>query len=115
MESKGKMKNIKQAFLCILLIMPAVAFAHGEEVIYTLFIQIISIIICLIILISVKVSSTSRAILLGIYLLSVIAVFYFINNLPFRHNMLLINLSVAFIPFIISILTYLILRLRKLN
>jgi hypothetical protein len=112
-ENNGKMTNKKQALLCVLLITPMAALAHGDEVIYTLFIQIISIIISLIILVSVKVSVTGRSILLGIYLFSVIAVFYFINNLSFRDNMLLINLSVAFIPLIVSGLTYLLLRIGE--
>jgi hypothetical protein len=115
MESREKMKNIKKALLCILLITPMVAVAHGEEVIYTLFIQIVSVIICLIVLISVKISATSRSIVLGIYLLSVVAVFCITNNLPFRENMLLINLSVAFIPFIVAVLTYFLLRFGKFN
>jgi len=33
------MRNKKQAFLFILLVMPLMLFAHGEEVLYTIFID----------------------------------------------------------------------------
>jgi hypothetical protein len=93
-----------------LLIIPAIALAHGEEVIYTFFIQIISIIICLIIIVALKGNNMLKSILLGVYFASVIAVFCIVNVVPFRDNMQAINLSVAFVPAIMAALTYFLLK-----
>jgi hypothetical protein len=109
------MYRTKETLLIILLIIPAVALAHGEEVIYTFFIQIISIIICLITLSTIKLGTKIRSILLGIYFLSAIAVFGITNGMPYRDNMRLINLSVGFAPPLITGFTYLLLRLLKVR
>jgi hypothetical protein len=107
------MKNKKQAFLFILLVMPLMLFAHGEEVLYTIFIQIISIIMCLIILAVIKLYLNQKAILAGVYFLTVIVVFGSTSTIPYLNNMSTINFAVAFIPGIVGLITYFLLKLNS--
>jgi uncharacterized membrane protein len=107
------MKNKKQASLFILLVMPLMLFAHGEEVFYTIFIQIISIIVCLIILAFIKIDSNQKAILAGVYFLTVTVIFGSTNIIPYRNNKSIINFAVAFIPGIVGLITYFLLKLNS--
>lgn len=107
------MRNKKQAFLFILLVMPLMLFAHGEEVLYTIFIQIISIIVSLTILVIIKLDSNQKAILAGVYFLTVIVVFGSTSTIPYRNNTNIINFSVAFVPVIVGLITYIILKLNS--
>lgn len=107
------MKNLKAAVFTILLAMPLMLFAHGEEVIFTLFIQIISIIIFLIVLVFIKLNSKQKATLAGVYFLAVIVVFFATGTIPYRNNMAAINLSVTLIPATCFVLTYVLLKLNQ--
>ncbi|MCO5945658.1 hypothetical protein [Mucilaginibacter flavidus] len=107
------MKNLKAAIFTIFLIMPLMLFAHGEEVIFTLFIQIIAIIIFLIVLIFIKLNSKQKAILAGVYFLAVVLVFFATSTIPYRVNMTGINLSITLIPATCAVLSYILLKLNS--
>jgi hypothetical protein len=109
------MKNKKQAFLLILLIMPLMLFAHGEEVLYTIFIQIISIIVFLITLAIIKLDSNKKIILAGVYFLTVIVIFNCTSTISYRNNMSIINFAEVFIPGIVGLITYFLFKLNSKN
>ncbi|SHM49106.1 hypothetical protein [Mucilaginibacter sp. OK098] len=109
------MKNIKKALLTILLVMPLTVFAHGEEVLYTIFIQIISIVVFLIILAFITLNLKQKSILSGVYFFTVIIVFGSTSSIPYQNNMSTINFAIAFIPGIVGLMTYFLLKLNSKN
>ncbi|HTD97865.1 MAG TPA: hypothetical protein VK668_01195 [Mucilaginibacter sp.] len=104
------MRFKKEAFLAILLLIPVIVFAHGEEVLITFAIQVISIIIFLILLLVIKLTYLKKFILAVIYFLTVYLSFHFVNDIPFRENMSMINFTVAIVPLACASLAYLILK-----
>lgn len=108
-------KNIRLLLLSIFLSLPVMAFAHGEDAIYSFCVQAISIIVSLIFIAFFKAKAIITTILIVTYLLSVFAIGSYTNNIPFRQNVLAINLSVAFIPAIITCAVYFLLRFLKVG
>jgi hypothetical protein len=105
------MQRMKWRLLGILILTPFSAFAHGEEVFYTFFIQLSSLLIFLVVLISLKISIRQKLIVTAAYLLAVFLTWYSINELPYRGNMSLINTLVSVVPVGVVLLTFLVLRL----
>jgi hypothetical protein len=90
-------------------------FAHGEEVLYTFAIQIISIIIFLILLLIIKLTYLKKFIVAIVYFLTVYIVFYLTKDIPFRENMSMINFTVSIVPLACGLLSYLILKSTKIQ
>lgn len=101
------MNHLQRTLLVILFLVPINAFAHGEEVLLTFFIQGVSIIIFLIIIIAIKVDFKRKLVLTGMYFLFLFATFYLVNSWPYRENMNKINLLVALVPSIAFVITFL--------
>jgi len=106
------MNHLPRTLFSILFLIPVSAFAHGEEVLLTFFIQAVSIIFFLIIIIAIKVDLRRKLILTGIYFLTSFATFYLTNSWPYRENMNKINLLVALVPAIIFVIAFLALKSR---
>jgi len=100
------MENNRTALLAILLLTPTLTFAHGEEVIYTLGIEIASIICFVIVLIILNLNSKGKGILATTYIVTTIILFIVIENVPYRQNMNIINLSLILVPALILTLSY---------
>ena len=106
------MNYLQRTLLSGLLLIPISAFAHGEEVLVTFFIQAVSIIIFLVIIIAIKVDIKRKLILTGVYFLSSFATFYLTNDWPYRENMNKMNFLVAFVPATSFFITFLVLKSR---
>jgi hypothetical protein len=107
------MNGQKPVLVFGILLFPSCVFAHGEDVLLPLFIQLCSIFIFLIWLIIAKLRLRHKLILLASYFLSASAVFFFTSNLPYRQNKELVDMLWIISPALIAFLTFMFLRRRK--
>ena len=106
------LKNFKTTLLLILLIIPILCFAHGEEILIALFIQVLSIIVFIIVLFTINLNLKGKGILSIIYILTTGLFLSIINKIPYRQNMQLINWLIFIVPVIIITLSYMYLKPR---
>jgi hypothetical protein len=92
---------------------PFYAFAHGEEVLLPLFIQLGSIFIFLIWITSIKFRMADKLILAASYFLSLILILFFTWNVPYRQNRTSIDIAWIVGPAVTSLVTFLILRNKE--
>lgn len=107
------MKNLKLALLSILMTLPLMAFADHEEVLITFFIQAISIIIFLIVLVFIKLKGRQKAILAAVYIVAVILIWVVASMVPYDANMMTINIFVTFGPLFSVTMAYFLLVSRN--
>lgn len=106
------MKNPKSAFLLIFTIIPLMAQAHGEEVLYTLFIDFMSVLIFLICLKFLKLSVRQKGLLALWFFSAFILTFIFISLMPYNENQQFINSVSAFIPSAVAIGAYVVIDIK---
>lgn len=103
-------KNLKQALLFILLVLPFSAFAHGEEILFAPLISIISTIIFSITILVIKPKFPCKLRLGVVYIVSTVISYALANLFPFRENMNIILILVGGVPIIMVVIGYLILK-----
>jgi hypothetical protein len=106
------MKHIKGYFLLVSLTIPMIALASGNNVFYSLYVLIVSFFIFLISIFFIKMELARKAILFFVYIATIAIIIFFIKDIPYTNNIYAINLSLAIIPVITFISTYLILKSR---
>jgi hypothetical protein len=93
-----KVKDLKQALLTILLMLPMVVFAHGEEILVTVFIELLLIIIFGIILWAIKLNAKGKLIIGVVFILSTAVTLSAIDKLPYNQYMTMINIVIIVVP-----------------
>ena len=96
----------------IFFILPLTVFAHGQEILLPIFIQIISIIVFLIVLFVLKASVGDKLILFAAYALSLSLILYFTIHKPYSQNQNTVDLIWAAGPAFITLITFFILQKR---
>ena len=86
--------------------LPSVAFAHGEEVIWSLISQIVILILVLVAIGLIKWKLKGKLLLILLYFLSIILAELSIINIPYFKNEILINFILLFIPIIVISVSY---------
>lgn len=86
--------------------LPSVAFAHGEEVIWSVISQIVILILVLIAIGLIKWKLKGKLLLILLYFLSIILAELSIINIPYFKNEILINFILLFIPLIVISVSY---------
>lgn len=109
------MKNTREVLLLIFVLAPAMALAHGEDVLVTIGIQIFSAIVFFILLLAIKFSYGAKIIMFIVYFLTVWLTFCFIDTIPYNDNRLKINLCVWLIPVATVSITYFVVRYISLR
>lgn len=106
--------NIKEkSILTILFVIPMIVSAHGEEVIYSFFLQLIILTIFTAIIIALKINLKKKMMLTVMLLISTAATLFFTGKMPYNENIIKINLLIFLIPTITFILTFLSLKLKR--
>jgi hypothetical protein len=85
----------------IFLLIPAMAYAHGEEALLPIFIQLISLILFIAFIASVKIKHPGKLILTVVYIASTVGVFTLMGSvryLVYLQKMASINTAIALIP-----------------
>ena len=102
-------------YIFFLLLLPLCVFAHGEEVLITLFLPVIPGIIFIIVINRLQMQNFGKGILVVIYVLSLFLSFYLIKNWPYNQNAVRINYCVALAPPTITFLAFWPVRKRERN
>jgi hypothetical protein len=105
-SEKSKMKKLKHILSLLLLISPLTAFAHGEEVLVTLFLEFIVVVILVIGLLTIKLNGTGKFIIGGIYVLAIVLSFMITNSLPYDQYRTMINIVVVVVPMTLGLISY---------
>jgi hypothetical protein len=100
------MRNKDKTLLPSLLMLPIVALAHGQEIIYSLLSLIIVLILVLITIGFLNWKLKGKLILIAIYFLLIFVTELCISRLPYFENEVLITLLLLFIPAIFIYLIY---------
>ena len=104
------MKNPKITLLLITFLLPFSAFAHGEEVLIPIFIQLGLILIFLLLIISLKIKVVDKLILSVVYFVTFGLMLYIFWNLPYRQNKTAIDLSISLGPTLLTLIVYIFLK-----
>ena len=99
-------KKLKRTLATLTFLTPLTAFAHGEEVLTTIFIEFGLLVVFICILAFTKIKIEGKLIIGGLYLLATYLTFNQIENFPYRQNMSLINILVALIPSTVFFVSY---------
>lgn len=104
--------KLKPILAILVFLTPLKAFAHGEEFFTTVFIELTLLAVFIAILVFMKIRIEGKLIIGGLYLLATYLVFKQIDNLPYRQNVIFINVLVLVIPSTVFLVSYLALRKR---
>lgn len=100
------MKNINKTVLIGTLMLPFVAFAHGEKVILTLLSQVIVLILVLIVIRITKWKLKGKLLLVLLYILSIFLTEIFVLQFPYFQNEILITVLLLAFPIVVLCLSY---------
>lgn len=106
------MKASKQ-LLIICQLLPCYSFAHGEEVLLTLFLPIIPGIIFLFALNFIRLSPKIKTVLIVVYVLALFLPFFITRNWSYNDNVEMINLLVTLSAPALVLVAYLYLRNKE--
>ena len=102
----------KLKLLIILLMMPSLAFASGDFILPTLFIQIGSFIAFVIFAIFIQMKLIGKFLLTWVYFITLFLVWYLFSGKPFLENIIIINFCIAFIPVVTVCFAWFMLKSR---
>jgi hypothetical protein len=77
------MRTKRPWLLTSLLLLPAIAFAHGEEILYAVASQLISSIVFLLLLVVVRLPYATKALLVAVFLLTTLVVWASNYGVPY--------------------------------
>jgi hypothetical protein len=101
------MKKIKHYFsLLLLLVSPLTAFAHGEEVLVTIFLVFIVFVILVVGLMAMKLNRTGKLVIGGVGILAMVLTSIVTDNLPYNQYRTMINILVVVVPLTIVTVSY---------
>ena len=107
--------KFRRILATLIIISPLTAYAHGEEVMLTLFVEFILIVVFIGVLLAIKLKGQGKLIIAALYLLTTILTFISLDSLPYKENVTLVNLSLIIIPWTVFLLSYFGLRRRFMN
>lgn len=90
----------------LLLLLPTEAFAHGEEMLETAFLQGASLVLFLLVVLFIRLPYAKRALLVTVYLLMTGLVWGLMAQLPYQANHRMINLLIGVVPIVGVIAAY---------
>lgn len=102
------MRQMKITLISIICLAPFTALAHGEEALVPVFMQIISLIGFIILMIFLKMNITNKRKLSVVYVVSLSLIVFFTRDLPYDLNRKFLDISWSAGPAIITLIAYLI-------
>jgi len=97
------MNQRTMGLLLLLLLLPMWAFAHGEEVLTTVFLLAGSLLLFLVGVLAVPLPYAEKGVLVAVYLVTLAVATYWANGLPYRINMALINWAIGLAPVLTTV------------
>ena len=104
----------KKWLLTLLVLLPVSAFAHGEEVLVSLFYDLLTVIALTVFIAVIKWKSNGKLLLTIVFVVSAGTAFMSTGNLPYTANRVLIDTICAGVPIVSVLGTFLIFR-RKFS
>ncbi|MGV3612176.1 MAG: hypothetical protein ACO1N0_14550 [Fluviicola sp.] len=105
---------MKNLLLAVLILLPLSAFAHGEEVLLSLFYDLITVIALLVFILCIKWKSSGKSILGIVLIVSAVIPFMITSDWPYRENRRLIDSLHVGIPLVSVLVTFFLFR-RKFS
>lgn len=109
------MSRQRVTLLSAMFLSPFYALAHGQELLLPLLIQLGSIIVFLIWIISAKFRTRDKLILATSYFVSLGLMLFLISDVPYRQNKTLLDFALTIPPAIIALITFTILRNKNMR
>lgn len=100
------MKKLRHILILLLLATPLTALAHGEEILETVFLEFIVVIIFVIGLLTIKLRGKGKLLIGGIFILTTVLTFIFIDSFPYNQYRTTINIVVVIVPLTIGVVSY---------
>jgi hypothetical protein len=104
------MRNLKYLLLIVVLFLPDFAFAHGEQILGTIFLQFLMFVILVVGMFIVPLNERGKYFLAGIYGLATLIVWKAVDKLPYSKYEGVINLLVVGLPLTVGMLGYILLK-----
>jgi len=98
--------SIERLLLVLLVLLPIPAFAHGEEVLVSLFYDLITVVALIIFILCIKWKSSGKGLLALVVIVSVLIPQVIVSSWPYMDNRMLIDLLCVGIPLISVLVTY---------
>jgi hypothetical protein len=95
------------------MLLPTWAFAHGEEVLTTVFLFVGSLLLFFVVVLVIPLPYPEKAVLVAVYLITIGLAGYLTSGLPYRVNMTLINVLIGLTPVITTVSAYLLMWGRR--
>lgn len=99
--------------LLLFTLLPTWAFAHGEEVLTTVFLFVGSLLLFFVVVLVIPLPYAEKAVLTVVYLTTIGLVTYLTNDWPYRVNMTLINMLTGLAPVLTTVSAYLLMWVRR--
>jgi hypothetical protein len=106
------MEKVRNGLFSVLLLAPMTAFAHGEEVLLTLLLEVIVLLTFTIVLFMINLNAKGKLIIGAISIMTIVSTFIVANKLPYNKYQTLINTVVVAVPVTVGVISYLGLRNR---
>ncbi len=101
---------MKNLLLTVLILLPLSAFAHGQEVLVSLFYDLITVVALIIFILCIKWKSSGKGLLALVVIVSVLIPQVIVSKWPYMENRMLIDLLCVGIPLISVLGTYFLFR-----
>lgn len=102
--------NLKNLLFIMLVLLPVSAFAHGEEVLISLFYDLVTVIALTIFIALIKWKPGGKALLAFVLIVSVMSVLIITAKWPYTANRRLIDIVCSGVPLLSVLLTYFVFR-----
>ena len=112
-NQKSLMKRLKLTLTTAVFFLPFCAFAHGEEVLVPVFIQLISFLALIVFLLASKLIVPKKVLLGTTYFLTLGLIVLLSWNVPYRENQTVLDLAMTTGPAITTLIVFLFLRFLK--
>jgi hypothetical protein len=99
--------------LLLFTLLPIWAFAHGEEVLTTVFLFAGSLLLFFVVVLVIPLPYAEKAVLTVVYLTTIGLVTYLTTGWPYFVNMTLINLLIGLAPILTTVSAYLLMWVRR--
>jgi hypothetical protein len=99
--------------LLLFTLLPTWAFAHGEEVLTTVFLFVGSLLLFFVVVLVIALPYAEKAVLTVVYLTTIGFVTYLTNDWSYRVNMTLINILTGLVPVLTTGAAYLLMWARR--
>ena len=100
------MEKVKHILSLLLLVTPLRAFAHGEEVFLTVFLEFLVVVILVIGLLAINLNAKGKIVIGCIYIVAAVLTFMLTSSLPYNQYRTMINILVVFVPLTIGVIGY---------